>query len=90
MSHYDSLVDALTPAELRVLEQASYGGSNKQISNVLFCSVTTVKFHMAAVFGKLCVGSRTELIALYWQTVLRDVEADREDALDALAAAGRR
>ncbi|RRJ87794.1 DNA-binding response regulator [Gulosibacter macacae] len=53
----------LTPRERDVLERLETGASNKEIAAELFLSPTTVKSHLAAIYGKLGVPSRTAAIA---------------------------
>jgi DNA-binding NarL/FixJ family response regulator len=50
----------LTPRELEVLRVVAEGLRNKEIARSLHISEATVKFHVANVFAKLGVGSRTE------------------------------
>lgn len=57
--------ESLTPAELRVAELAAAGLHNAEIAAKLFVSPGTVKVHLAHVFAKLAVRSRTELSAAY-------------------------
>ncbi len=52
----------LTERELDVLRLAARGLSNKEISQELALSLPTVKAHLANVFNKLAVGSRTEAV----------------------------
>jgi DNA-binding CsgD family transcriptional regulator len=51
----------LTAAELRVAALAAEGLSNKQIASHLFIAVHTVEVHLAHVYAKLGVRSRTQL-----------------------------
>ena len=53
---------ALTDRELEVLMLAAKGMSNKDIAEKLYLSVRTVQGHLARIFDKLAVGSRTEAI----------------------------
>lgn len=53
---------ALTDRELEVLMLAAKGMSNKNIAEKLYLSVRTVQGHLARIFDKLAVGSRTEAI----------------------------
>lgn len=55
--------DALTPAEHRVVALVAEGLNNSQIADRLFVTRETVKSHVASVFRKLGVSSRTELAA---------------------------
>jgi len=52
---------ALTEAERRVAELVSSGLSNRDVAARLFTSVRTVEGHLAAVYRKIGVRSRTEL-----------------------------
>ena len=52
----------LTEPEVTVLRLAAKGMSNSAIATELHLSVSTVESHLAAIFGKLGVGSRTEAV----------------------------
>ena len=54
--------ETLTDRELDVLRLAAGGLSNRQIADRLMVSPRTVQSHMANIFGKLQVGSRTEAV----------------------------
>ncbi len=54
--------EPLTEREMEVLRLASQGLSNRQIADELIVSPRTVQSHMANIFGKLEVGSRTEAV----------------------------
>jgi DNA-binding NarL/FixJ family response regulator len=56
------LAEPLTSRELEVLALLSEGLSNKGIASRLEISESTAKFHVAAILGKLGVGSRAEAI----------------------------
>jgi DNA-binding NarL/FixJ family response regulator len=60
----DALVESLTAREAQVLAQLSDGLSNKAIAARLGVSEETVKFHLAAIFGKLRASNRTEAVAV--------------------------
>lgn len=57
-------VETLTPRELQVLELLVEGLSNKGIAARLGISDQTVKFHVAAIAGKLGAASRTAIVRL--------------------------
>jgi len=54
--------ELLSQRELEVLKLAAKGMSNKEVAENLYLSVRTVQAHLANIFGKLQVGSRTEAI----------------------------
>jgi DNA-binding CsgD family transcriptional regulator/Flp pilus assembly protein TadD len=54
-------VDSLTPAELRVVQEAVAGRSNREIAQALFVTPKAVEFHLANAYRKLHVSSRSEL-----------------------------
>jgi two-component system, NarL family, response regulator YdfI len=54
--------EPLTPRELQVLALLAEGLANKAIADRLTISDQTVKFHVAAILGKLGVANRTEAV----------------------------
>src|SRR5216684_1554359 len=54
--------DPLTPREIEVLELLAEGLSNRHIAERLRISAETVKFHLAAVSGKLGASNRTDVV----------------------------
>ena len=56
-------VETLTPRELEVLQLMARGLTNRQIGRQLKISEHTVKFHAAAILGKLNARSRAEAVA---------------------------
>ncbi len=58
----DDLIEALTPREAEILEMLGEGASNKSIAYQLDISEHTVKFHVASIFAKLGVNTRTEAV----------------------------
>jgi DNA-binding NarL/FixJ family response regulator len=54
--------EPLTPREVQVLELLAEGLANKAIAERLGISDQTVKFHVAAILGKLGVANRTEAV----------------------------
>lgn len=59
---YPAPVEALTPREHDVLTLVSDGLPNRDIAAALAISEHTVKFHLASIFGKLGVSTRTEAV----------------------------
>ncbi len=55
--------ERLTARETRVLGELARGVPNKTIATRLAISEHTVKFHVASIFAKLGVASRTEAVA---------------------------
>jgi DNA-binding CsgD family transcriptional regulator len=53
--------DKLTPAEERVAALVAEGCSNKEVAASLFMSVRTVETHLAKIYAKLGIRSRTAL-----------------------------
>jgi NarL family two-component system response regulator LiaR len=60
----------LTAREQEVLALMVEGLSNAEIAERLVITVSTVKFHVRGILGKLGVNSRSEAIALAWQQKL--------------------
>jgi NarL family two-component system response regulator YdfI len=59
----EELAEPLTERELEVLDLVAEGLSNKLISYRLSISEHTVKTHVASIFAKLAVSSRTEAVS---------------------------
>ena len=59
-----SLAEPLTPREIEVLELLAEGLPNKSIAARLHISDQTVKFHVAAISGKLGALNRTDAVRL--------------------------
>lgn len=53
----------LTQREAEVLSLVAEGKTNQEIGRELFLSEATVKSHLARIFSKLDVGSRTAAVA---------------------------
>jgi DNA-binding NarL/FixJ family response regulator len=66
----DRPIESLTPREMDVLKLAAHGYTNKAIGAQLNVSDRTVQGHLANIFGKLHVTTRTEAVmravALGW------------------------
>ena len=60
--HYNEVVEHLTTREHEVLALVADGLPNRDIASALTISEHTVKFHLASIFGKLGVSTRTEAV----------------------------
>ena len=58
----DVAIEQLTAREQEVLAHVAQGMSNKAIAEALGISDQTVKFHVAAVIGKLGASNRTDAV----------------------------
>ena len=58
----EPLIEALTNREHDVLALVADGLPNREIAQALSISEHTVKFHLASIFGKLGVSTRTEAV----------------------------
>jgi DNA-binding CsgD family transcriptional regulator len=67
----DAGIDLLTPQERRIAELVADGESNREVAERLYLSPRTVGYHLARVYEKLGVSSRTRLARM-----LRDGELD--------------
>jgi ATP/maltotriose-dependent transcriptional regulator MalT len=56
------LIESLTAREHDVLALLADGLPNREIAQALAISEHTVKFHLASIFGKLGVSTRTEAV----------------------------
>jgi ATP/maltotriose-dependent transcriptional regulator MalT len=54
---------SLTPSELRVVELAAAGRSNREVAQSLFVTLKAVEYHLANAYRKLGITSRRELLA---------------------------
>ena len=57
------LIVPLTAREIEVLRMIAEGKRNQEIADHLFISLSTVKRHIANVYGKMEVTHRTEAVA---------------------------
>jgi NarL family two-component system response regulator LiaR len=55
-------IEALTERELEVLRMTARGLTNKAIAHALSISDRTVQGHLANIYAKMNVGSRTEAV----------------------------
>lgn len=60
----EPLPEPLTPRERDVLQRLAEGLPNRAIAAALGISDHTVKFHLAAIFGKLGAATRTEAVRI--------------------------
>ena len=58
----EPLIESLTAREHDVLALVADGLPNREIAHALAISEHTVKFHLASIFGKLGVSTRTEAV----------------------------
>lgn len=58
----EPIVEGLTAREHDVLALVADGLPNREIAHALSISEHTVKFHLASIFGKLGVSTRTEAV----------------------------
>ena len=63
LARQGELVEALTDREIEVLQALAGGARNKEIAFSLGLSESTIKTHLASIFGKLGVTTRTEAVA---------------------------
>ena len=57
---------ALSPRELQIARLVAAGDTNRAIASTLDISLWTVSTHMRRIFAKLGVGSRAEMVALFF------------------------
>lgn len=62
LRHSQPLIEGLTAREHEVLARLADGLHNRDIAAALAISEHTVKFHLASIFGKLGVSTRTEAV----------------------------
>lgn len=60
-AHFQPL-EPLTDREQQILTLVAQGASNRRISDAIFVSENTVKFHLKNIYSKLAVGSRAQAI----------------------------
>lgn len=59
----DSLIEPLTSRELQILSKLQSGLSNRQLSDTLFITEGTLKWHLQNIYGKLGVGNRLAAVS---------------------------
>ncbi|HZS46440.1 MAG TPA: LuxR C-terminal-related transcriptional regulator, partial [Blastocatellia bacterium] len=57
-----ALVEPLSGRELEIIHLISAGHSNQEIADKLFVALSTIKWHINNIYGKLQVTSRTQVI----------------------------
>jgi diguanylate cyclase (GGDEF)-like protein len=72
------LLGELSDRELDVLKLIAEGKSNSQISEDLYITVNTVRFHLANIYQKLSVSNRTEAANCYLK---QDIDTDNQPRL---------
>jgi DNA-binding NarL/FixJ family response regulator len=74
----DKPIESLTPREMDVLKLAAQGLTNKAIGTQLNVSDRTVQGHLANIFSKLHVATRTEAVmravTLGWLSPMDTIE----------------
>jgi DNA-binding NarL/FixJ family response regulator len=65
-----NMLDALTPAELKVLRCVGKGLSNEEIASELFVADTTVRTHLRHILEKLDLRDRVQAVVLAYDTGL--------------------
>lgn len=61
-SESELLFEQLSEREREVLRYIAEGKTNKEISEILFVSLSTIKWHSVNIYGKLNVGNRLQAI----------------------------
>jgi DNA-binding CsgD family transcriptional regulator len=62
-------LNQLTPQELQVALRIAEGRTTREAASALFLSPKTIEYHLRAVYRKLGIASRTELVKLLDQTL---------------------
>jgi DNA-binding NarL/FixJ family response regulator len=77
-----SAVEQLSGRELEVVRAVAKGGTNREIAQHLAISDRTVQGHVANIFAKLHVASRTELVTVALQQGLITLDETQANAQD--------
>lgn len=59
---HSELFEALSEREIEVLQMVSDGYANQEIAEELHVSISTVKWHLSNIYGKLGVNKRTQAV----------------------------
>ena len=59
----DTLVEPLRTREIEILRLIAAGCSNREIADRLVIALSTVKWYVNTIYGKLQVASRTQAVA---------------------------
>jgi DNA-binding CsgD family transcriptional regulator len=77
--------DDLTPQEIRIAYLVAQGGSNREVAEQLFLSPRTVGYHLAKIYRKLGVSSRTRLAHLLLEDEVEEQDEPRPRGRTGLA-----
>ncbi len=66
--HKDQLIENLTSTELTICSLITKGKSDKEIAEVQFVQIDTIKQHKKNIFTKLGINKSTELVALAYES----------------------
>ncbi len=74
---------SLTPRQGEVLHWIAEGKTNAEIAIILDCSFSTVKKHVAGIFQRLCVHTRTAAAACAYRAHIAEADPRRASAQSA-------
>lgn len=66
-------MEGLSPREQEILSDVLEGYSNEEISRRRFIELTTIKSHLASLYYKFGVNSRSKLITKIYKEKLRKI-----------------
>jgi DNA-binding CsgD family transcriptional regulator len=81
--------DELTPQEIRIAYLVAQGGSNREVAQQLYLSPRTVGYHLAKIYRKLGVSSRTRLAHLLLEDQTEDQGEQKRRSRAGLAGRAR-
>jgi len=81
ISTRSELLPLLSEREREVVALVTQGLKNKDIGERLFISEITVRHHVTAIFNKLCLSSRFELITYMHRMAANKITADSSQAI---------